>query len=386
MEEDPTDRQAVPQPELEETLSPLAHDAAAEQGATLPEASKGPGLLRRLGHSAVKKFGRTPSLELPGDEVLEIVESFESQRFVREAPKIHELASDTSRTNPFTYWVHDASTRTLQASGHTGDLSSRTMTEHEGLQGLINFLDDSAAIEAPLRDGSVPQETIADAATTIKEETHFIGEAEISEATAGFAELWKAYLRENPKHRLLIPQELVRTNEAGMKSSEYLFGRVMAHFTEEELIAYRGRIHTHMHELKPRHTQDTKIILLDDWSISGTQLKNGLVDTRHDFYKAFNHDPENPPEVHLVAASTEQIESASIRGEPASVFAYFRAGHATSGESWRNGPRVTGIHSSVDFEFESTIEEIVVARNKHDPSQRVTMPPLTNIEKPYVTY
>ncbi|HSX30235.1 MAG TPA: hypothetical protein VLE73_06790 [Candidatus Saccharimonadales bacterium] len=148
----------------------------------------------------------------------------------------------------------------------------------------------------------------------------------------------------------------------------------MSKFTPEERAAYGDRITTSLDDMSGRG-KNTTIILLDDWSKSGVQLSNGLAAVM-ERSRGDQAMVENT-EVHLVAASDRQIADNRVMGYPLKTYAYYNAG-ADEGVDKPEGPRVTGVESSVDFGFELVLERVATRRSDIS-RQPVNMPPLTNV-------
>jgi hypothetical protein len=272
-------------------------------------------------------------------------------------------------------------TRTLQRWGQVPTESETVeLSEHEGLVQLDQFLE-RASLELA-QDGVQKHAELAQEAHDLRDNLHYIGEKEFKEAAAGIAEHWKTYLRQDSKNQLCIPAEIIRTNDYyGKKSSDYLYEQVMSNFSPEELIAFQKRILTSPDRL-PRNIDKTKIILLDDWSISGTQLGNGFASILETIGGRKGY--QDHIEVNLVAASVSQIEHPSVQGRAFPTYAYFRVSSNSGGDEYsQRAPLITGTHSSVDFHFEHPIEQMVGAFNELNPDHPVDMPPCTNIIKQY---
>ena len=309
------------------------------------------------------------------------VELLETQNFVAEAPKFADQLADESRTNQFTYvksglakWNDDPTPYENQV----------TLTEHDGLVQLAEFLDTAAA-ELPYSP-----KPLIDRAKGIRENLTFIGSKEYQQAAAGLAELWKAHLDSDPALQLCVPTKI---SERGgkRKSDVHLFENILSTFSDEELEQYSSRILTDMKDISetPDHT---KIILLDDWSISGMQARDAYSDMRED--PKFS-EYRNSLEVNLLVSSQDRLEN-GLRTEihdqssfAIPVKAYFKAHDAAATSVKEHNAHVTGIHSSVDFDFEQTIGDMVTAM-RHDAFQKtgknvseIYMPPITNIVREY---
>lgn len=297
-----------------------------------------------------------------------MLDAFRTQHFVREAPRLSEIDENVERSNPFSYYSADSMVRQQRyAGGEAG--SPVTMTEREGLRGLRTFLHETTE-DIRAHGGNSELES---AIETIAHRTSFIGETELQEATAGIAQLWRDFLSADPNHRLIVPAGIIGTGEAMQKSSDYLFQRVMAHLSPSERDMYASRIARDLHRL-PRDPRNTKIILLDDWTISRTQLANGMGAVIEQARREYQQQVE----VHLIAASPQQLASLRLQGREVRVFAYYRTDETDAGE-----PLVTGTHSSVDFGFEEPIQAAVALRRELVAGSEVQMPPLTNIQRNY---
>ena len=332
---------------------------------------------------AIEAFEDTPGYQsaINLETASKTVELLETQNFVAEAPKFADQLTDESRTNKFTYvktgiakWNEDPKKFEQQV----------TLTEHEGLVQLAEFLDTAAA---ELPDTA---ERLIEQAKGIRENLTFIGSKEYQEAAAGLAKLWKAHLDSDPALQLCIPAKI---SERGgkRKSDVHLFENILSTFSDEELKQYSGRILTNIKDITeaPDHT---KIILLDDWSISGSQAREA--------YSDMSADPKfseyrKSLEVNLLVSSQDRLEN-GLRTQiwdsnsfAVPVKAYFKAHDAASTSTREHKAHVTGIHSSVDFDFEQMIGDMVTAL-RHDAFQKtgtdvaeINMPPVTNVVREY---
>jgi hypothetical protein len=309
------------------------------------------------------------------------VELLETQNFVAEAPKFADQLTDETRTNTFTYvktglakWNDDPTKYEQQV----------TLTEHDGLVQLAEFLDTAAA---ELPNGS---QRLIEQAKGIRENLTFIGSKEYQEAAAGLAELWKAHLDSDSALQLCVPTKI--SERGGKRKSDiHLFENILSTFSDTELEQYSGRILTDMKDITeaPDHT---KIILLDDWSISGTQAREAYHDMQADPRFA---EYRNSLEINLLVSSQDRLENGlkTNMWDPNSavipVKAYFKAHDAAATSTREHKAHVTGIHSSVDFDFEQNIGDMVTAL-RHTAFQKtgtnvvdINMPPVTNIVREY---
>lgn len=312
-----------------------------------------------------------------------IVDRFEQQGFVKEAPQFTDQVADTNRTNNFEYIPDVAST-----AGRDPwiDEPTESMSEHEGLQSLDDFLKKQAA--EPLWSAAAPfaeSEDLSKVAAELRHKLTFIGEKEYAEGVDGLHTLWKSYLDANPDLQIYLPAE-ISAYEKQRKSDAYLIDRVMRTFTPEEHDAYQGRIVTDLSQLTAS-PENTKIILAEDWTMSGQQLAKSAYGVLHQLGERYRPSIE----IDLIAASEDRLREGLITGydqvtgkdETLPVKAYFKARTVQLESQFfqDNNAPITGTHSSGDYGFELPIEAMVQAQQAQ--GKEVAMPPLTNVVRTY---
>jgi len=304
----------------------------------------------------------------------------ELRKSVKVAPRLaDQLADDKEdRSNIITYIAgadKSLSTKTSE-DYYRGDRAE--LTEYEMLHQLDEFL---AKIEALGGKYAVD-------AQFMRENLTFIGEKEYKEAAAGIAANWKALLEADAKLQIcVIAGEIAKSkNSQGkmiydnqIKSDEYLLDNILANFTEEDWEKYGGRILVDRDDIAQTQKEHLRVVLLDDWTISGWQLRKvyiSLVGQYPEIRKQI--------EVQLIAANKQRIKyGLSVdwlyAGEKIPVKAYFSAHYsAVAGEK----AHITGSHSAVDFDFESTIMKMIREAERLGVKD-IHMPPGTNIVRPY---
>ena len=294
----------------------------------------------------------------------------ESRRFVRTAPRLtDQLADEETRSNLITYIAEThSSLKTVTSKDRYRD-NRAELTEYETLRQLEEFLDYIESLNGEC----------AAKAKSMRENLTFIGEKEYKEAAAGIAASWKAALEANTDLQICtIAGEIGREK---IKSGEYLLDNILADFTEEDWKKYGGRIIVDRDDIAQvqQKKENLRVVFLDDWTISGMQLKN-----------VYNLLVEQYPEikdqieVQLIAANKQRIKyGLSVdwlyAGEKIPVKAYFSAHYsAVAGEK----AHITGSHSAVDFDFESTIMKMIREAERLGVKD-IHMPPGTNIVRPY---
>jgi len=348
---------------------------------TEPGGQISPGLLSRVFRSGNLVATQSTASELVlSEHDRAIINTFETRGYVEDMPDLSEAALDETRTTHFRYHPSDQPARNEDNPSPATEL-----TEWQGLEALLTFLDESTAYYHSLPEPTAEQKKLAEEATTMRTKLSFLGEKELEEATRGIALVWKNYLAEDTNRQICVPIGTIRTHEpeAQRKSNEYLFERIIDEFTDAELAQYGQRIVIDPEHIKSK-PEDTRIILLDDWTISGIQLNSGV----RKVSQALDPKYKQRIEINLLVATEEQIRrEREWQGKGLPLKAYYRANERPDHvpAPFRTScPLVTGIHSSVDIGFEETIFKIVADRNRHLDSQHLlTAPPLTNIERQY---
>lgn len=301
----------------------------------------------------------------PSDE--EIWQQFEREHCVKAAPILEEQAAQQTRTNEITYLelAHTVGTHT---DNDTYLYDHRHTTEHEALATYVSMLKSVNARRSQAQD--------------MIDNLTFIGEAEYAEAVRGIATYWKHLLDSQPDLQLFVLKGAI-SSKGRVKSDEYMFDRIVSHFSDEELARYKNRLIIRDSDIAQDNPEHLRVVLLDDWTISGSQLRYAA----HEFLKQ-HPDSQACMEVCLIAASKERIALGleEIRGIQKGysveadislpLKAYFMAHHARYTDSSARGVHITGAHSAVDYGFEEELDRIYGGSGK-------TMPPLANIVRPY---
>jgi hypothetical protein len=308
----------------------------------------------------------------------ELVKRLETDHFVKEAPVFIDQAEDTSRTNTFKY-VAGFRSEGRRARGDSAHV--RQVTEHEGLQELKQFLED------------IPKHTDYEVyraqAKGMLENLTYIGEKEYQEAIKGIAAYWKDFLDKNENNQLCVLTKV--TDARGkVKSDMYLFERILELFSEDEIERYGDRLITELDQITAL-PEDTKIVLLDDWTISGSQMQKAYASLKTS--EKFERYADKV-EINLIAASDVRLheglrEANGLNGaRHIPVKAYYKAHAAPETSEYSHKAHITGTHSAVDGDFEIPVSEMIKDINdrlmlKGRGSERLHMPACTNIVRTY---
>lgn len=278
----------------------------------------------------------------------QIVDDWEQHHAVKQPPRFAEQAMDTSRQSPFRY------APSAMAERGVGSIAMEQEALLEVREVLTNYIGRNANQETGLVGKAVD----------ILQNLTFIGEKEYQEAATGIGTAWKAYLDEYPDSQLCVITEINQLErfDGKRKSDEHLKQQILETFTDEELERYSGRIVDQLQHLTV-DAEHGKIVMLDDWTISGKQMV--------DSYQRLLRDPvflrfaaRDRVEINLIAASADRIrnglpvpigEGEKIEHLP--VFAYYQAHYAATAQEV-GFSYITGLHSSVNYGFGRTCEKL----------------------------
>lgn len=331
---------------------------------------------RRADQSAAERtYFASGSMELHAHEATEqlsdeqIINALEYDHVVKEIPEFNSIVDDESRTNiirAVTDSLYEMSTNDL-GSNPRGKVE--TMTEYQALQDYKRFIR------------KLPRRTEKAFRDSLDNDLSFIGEKEYNEAAEGIAKYWKSFLDKADDTQVFVSTTV--TKDGGYtKSDTYMLDRILGYFSDDELKRYANRLIMHDNDITQKSPDKIKVVLLDDWTISGSQLRSG--------YGNFSHKyPElvGSMEIQLMIATKdrlamglENMTRSSHKGYensiPTIVRSYYVARQVEDiDHESAHGARITGSHSSVDFGFTGDVNKI---KRRDDP-----MPALSCIVRPY---
>ena len=301
----------------------------------------------------------------------DIIDAFEHEHCVRTVGALKDIANDPTRTNQVTGVESFYRRPTSKLGAEVAEEDRVTRTEHEALRQLVEYLEDykAKAPDSPLYD------ILADSLS-------FIGEKEYAEAVKGIATYWKWFLDQDDKNQLYV-DTVVSKLDRQIKSDVYMFDRILEHFSDEDMQKYWGRLLVNGAEILQEDPNRVKVVLLDDWTISGSQLQHGY----SQFARA-HPSLVSSIEVQLIVASPERVAmgieeiwyrtshaQTKERSVPIVTRAYYLAHESDVTDSGAVGARITGAHSSVDFGF---VSDMVKSKLVGD-----TFPLLANVVRSY---
>ena len=209
----------------------------------------------------------------------------------------------------------------------------------------------------------------------IRNHLNYVGEPELMEAAHGIATYWKHRLDAHPDKTLFVMLGEINNMERAdyaapqgkIKSDEYFMELIMGEFSDDELSQYVGRLLIDEHELANVSKENVDIIMLDDWTSSGTEIME-----QQQCFLRRHPDLRDHIEVQLAIANEERLKVGfrMSGGQYVPVRAYYWAN--SSSELFST--YIAGSHSS-DYSLAVDISSLLGAED--------TMPPGVQVARPY---
>ncbi len=295
----------------------------------------------------------------------EISHRMEIDHCVKRAPTLAELMSDRER---------DRETNVYSVIGSRALLSREVdaltredfsvQTEQQTISALFSGLcarSDDLARTSRL--------------SKIRNHLNYVGEPELMEAACGIATYWKHRLDAHPDKTLFVMLGEINNMERAdyaapqgkIKSDEYFMELIMGEFSDDELSQYVGRLLIDEHELANVSKENVDIIMLDDWTSSGTEIME-----QQQCFLRRHPDLRDHIEVQLAIANEERLKVGfrMSGGQHVPVRAYYWAN--SSSELFST--YIAGSHSS-DYSLAVDIGSVLGAED--------TMPPGVQVARPY---
>ncbi len=238
------------------------------------------------------------------------------------------------------------------------------MTERDALADLDTFIS-----EVERSAGELGLDQTAQLAGRFKEKVGYLSEADFNFATKVIAESLASYVKADAGNVINL---FVDNRSNLIKSRDFVTGRVLDDL--QQVLAddpdAASRIITNPEEW--RGGEAAKLVVLEDWSMSGTQFKGPVGQAREAAEARGLSELFNQTEVHLLAAPKDRLtgEDFTVR----SVFVHDNDEHV-------HEYSMTGWHSSVDYGFETTVDRMLKDLAEH---QRLVKPPhLYNLDRQY---
>lgn len=290
-------------------------------------------------------------------------------------PDLTLQARDTSRNNPVTYVVDDGYMGTRTSDPRFRKMRRET-TEYKALNEFLYFMK--------MVEPYVPDH-IKDDARELRNELVFLGMSELHFAATALAKRLRHHLEvDNKPVYIDVGNSLSQYRAKNeMKSSQYILSLVLSKFPDDEFEEYEGRLK--VYGGRGEIDKSSKILFLDDWIVSGDQVKERIAGFEVD------NDPEShEASVLVMAASGDYLDNgisaySQYGGTIYPVEAYYRLKNSPDAGGMS---RVTGIHSSTDNTFGYEVDGIAycaIERGilKGEKIDELSLPALANIVRPY---
>ena len=209
----------------------------------------------------------------------------------------------------------------------------------------------------------------------IRNHLNYVGELELMEAACGIATYWKHRLDAHSDKTLFVMLGEIGNMESvdyaapqgKIKSDEYFMELIMGEFSDDELAQYANRLLIDEEELVNLPKENVDIIMLDDWTSSGTEIME-----QQQCFLRRHPDLRDHIEVQLAIANEERLKVGfrMSGGQHVPVRAYYWAN--SSSELFST--YIAGSHSS-DYSLAVDIGSVLGAED--------TMPPGVQVARPY---
>ena len=290
-------------------------------------------------------------------------------------PDLTLQARDTSRNNPVTYVVDDGYMGTRTSDPRFRKMRRET-TEYKALNEFLYFMK--------MVEPYVPDH-IKDDAKELIDELAFLGVPELNFAANALAKRLRHHLEvDNKPVYIDVGNSLSQYRAKNeMKSSQYILSLVLSKFPDDEFEEYEGRLK--VYGGGGEIDKSSKILFLDDWIVSGDQVKERIAGFEVD------NDPEShEASVLVMAASGDYLDNGiSAYSQYGGTIYPVEACYVLKNSPDAGGmSRVTGIHSSTDNTFGYEVDGIAycaIERGilKGEGIDDLSLPALANIVRPY---
>ncbi len=239
-------------------------------------------------------------------------QAFWGQGFARPAIRFKEqidyLKSSESSADVRPYSI---TARPIAITSSTyGSRSKLSFNEREGLLDLDNFTStviQQAESDERGSDSYAASQKMLAYARTIREESVYLGKQEYDMACFGIATAWQTYVAQSPDHILNIYAPNRSGEESHNKSYEVVLQDIVYAF--HQLALPNPQISTRL-RIGPESWRDTdaaKLVVVDDWAISGHTIKGNMQWARTLARNAGLANLADKAEAHLLVARGDYL-------------------------------------------------------------------------------
>ncbi len=291
-------------------------------------------------------------------------------------PDLSSQAKDISRASPVSYVCTDEYLDTMTSDPCFRWMQRKT-TEYEALNEFLYFMEMVEPYLPDYRKGD---------ARELRSELTFLGMPELHFAATALAKRLRHHLEvDNKPVYVDVGNSLSQCrDDKEMKSSQYILSLVLSKFPDDEFEECEGRLK--VYGGRGGIDKSSKILFLDDWIVSGNQVKERIAGFEVD------NDPEDhEASVLVMAASGDYLDGgisaySQYGGATYPVEACYRLKNSPDAEGMS---RVTGIHSSTDNTFGYEVDGIAYCAIKRgilkgEGIDELNLPALANIVRPYL--
>ena len=212
-------------------------------------------------------------------------------------PDLTLQAQDTSRGNLMVYVKADNYLGT-ETSDPSFMKSRCETTEYEAINDFVQFIETTKHYLPDYMDYCAKE---------LIDELVFLGMSELHFAATALAKRLRHHLEvDNKPVYIDVGNSLSQCRVKNeMKSSQYILSLVLSKFPDDEFEEYEGRLK--VYGGRGEIDKSSKVLFLDDWIISGDQVKKRIAGF------AVDNDPEShEASVLVMAASSEYIDNGIV--------------------------------------------------------------------------
>jgi hypothetical protein len=315
-------------------------------------------------------------------ELPEVITSkFEVEGFVYKSPCFANQCLDTSRTDNFAFNLSG------EKPGNSPAQTTEFMSEIDGLRDLQYFL------QAILRNPELPLDPknpvyTHQVARSLLNSLTFIGSPELSNAVNVIGSSWLHFLENHTEKHLFVVAGISNSSKYPdqTKSDKYILTQIEQGYKLTQRREIGERFHTNLKGLEQFSPDDVKIVVLDDWSLSGQQIGRVISDFMgNTAYRKYL----GAIDLNFVVASGDKIRHGTrVQFQDSMGFqrnvilptkAVYKANQAEISVPESGNVHITGLHSSANLGFTSLIDSMY----RQIRSVRLHFPALAAIRRNY---
>lgn len=295
----------------------------------------------------------------------------------REMPKARDLYEFLSDKKDIL--VYSDATSDIRKGSETAIKSERELFDD-----LLDFCERCRDLPTDENDSHGYVNAIRNVDTFLDSMT-YLSKDMYSEATHGLAARHSAWLSENPDKKLLFAIPDSRKEKSQGLVVKDIATKIEYDVLDRTDVAYLSEMTADMID------GDTKVVLCDDWSVSGNHIANDLANVLQRA-QALNIDPRGLEiEINLLLARADQVKDGihtiprfredfpeMISKEP-KIVAYFKA--PVSKLIFDEQASPTGSHSAADYGFSQTLSRMLMVASRRNAATR--MPYIATIIQEY---